>query len=184
MATIYKKKPNFVLETWKSLLQERGLRVNLSSIEKLRAQQFNPSSKEVVQSRFYNGLAAVAKDSKCGYIDKTGKFVIQPQFTQCKQLDQYGVAQVVRQNGVVEKGNNWDEYLYINSEGKIFPKSITPNSLSKFYPARIKLLASVMACLLWIVAISCHEFGHAIVAYWGGDSSVKNKGYIVSRGDR
>ncbi|MBW4616667.1 MAG: WG repeat-containing protein [Desmonostoc vinosum HA7617-LM4] len=178
LATIYEKKPTFILETWKSLLQERGLQVNLSSIEKLRAQQFNPSSKEVLKSRFSNGLAAVAKDSKCGYIDKTGKFIIQPQFTECEQLDQYGVAQVVRQNGVIEQGNNWDEYLYINSEGKIFPKSITPNSLSKFYPARIKLLVSVMACLLWIVAISFHEFGHAIVAYWGGDRSVKDKGYL------
>jgi Zn-dependent protease len=30
----------------------------------------------------------------------------------------------------------------------------------------------------WIVSLCFHEFGHAIVAYWGGDYSVKEKGYL------
>ena len=31
----------------------------------------------------------------------------------------------------------------------------------------------------WIVSLCLHEFGHAIVAYWGGDTSVKEKGYLT-----
>ena len=31
----------------------------------------------------------------------------------------------------------------------------------------------------WIVAVALHEFGHAIVAYWGGDTSVEDKGYLT-----
>ncbi|KAB8335501.1 hypothetical protein SD80_004105 [Scytonema tolypothrichoides VB-61278] len=171
----YQKEPAAVLKEWKSLLKEFGQPLELSSIEKLRAQGFKPSSSEVVQRQFSNGLAAVAKDNKCGYIDKTGKFAIQPQFTKCKRFDLHGVAQVTRQNGVVGQGGS-DESVYINREGKTFPKYAA--SFSSFYPTWIKLLTSVMACLLWIVAISCHEFGHAIVAYWGGDRSVKDKGYL------
>ncbi|MEH2403701.1 WG repeat-containing protein [Nostoc sp.] len=131
---------------------------------------------EVMRHRFANRLAVVGKDNKCGYIDKTGKFAILHQFIKCEQFDQQGVAKVIRQSRFRQE--SWNESLYINREGKTFPELITSDSLSKFYPARIKLLASVMACLLWIVAISCHEFGHAIVAYWGGDFSVKDKGYL------
>ncbi|MEH2356824.1 WG repeat-containing protein [Nostoc sp.] len=131
--------------------------------------------KDVMPYLFSSGLAVVSKDDKCGYIDKTGKFAIQPQFLGCERFDSYGVAKVLQSK---TKTQNWEEPFYINREGEKFPIYISENSLSKFYPARIKLLASVMACLLWIFAISFHEFGHAIVAYWGGDSSVKDKGYL------
>lgn len=30
----------------------------------------------------------------------------------------------------------------------------------------------------WMVSLCLHEFGHAVVAYWGGDTSVKGKGYL------
>jgi Zn-dependent protease len=30
----------------------------------------------------------------------------------------------------------------------------------------------------WIVSVCLHEFGHALVAYWGGDTSVADKGYL------
>jgi len=30
----------------------------------------------------------------------------------------------------------------------------------------------------WIFSLCLHEFSHAIVAYWGGDLSVKDKGYL------
>ncbi|MBD2302010.1 WG repeat-containing protein [Nostoc sp. FACHB-190] len=130
-------------------------------------QQIEPN--EITKHRFSYGLAVVAKDNKCGYIDTTGQFAIQLQFYQCESFDRYGVARVYH--------NDYDGF-YITHDGKIFPQMITTADFSKFYPARIKLLASVMACLLWIVAISFHEFGHAIVAYWGGDTSVKNKGYL------
>jgi Zn-dependent protease len=31
----------------------------------------------------------------------------------------------------------------------------------------------------WIASVCLHEFGHAIVAYWGGDTTVKDKGYLT-----
>ena len=31
----------------------------------------------------------------------------------------------------------------------------------------------------WIFSLSLHEFAHAIVAYYGGDTSVKDKGYLT-----
>jgi Zn-dependent protease len=31
----------------------------------------------------------------------------------------------------------------------------------------------------WIVSVALHEFGHAIVAFWGGDESVEEKGYLT-----
>ncbi|NJL01030.1 MAG: tetratricopeptide repeat protein [Spirulinaceae cyanobacterium SM2_1_0] len=31
----------------------------------------------------------------------------------------------------------------------------------------------------WMISLCLHEFGHAIVAYWGGDKSVQDKGYLT-----
>lgn len=31
----------------------------------------------------------------------------------------------------------------------------------------------------WIISVALHEFGHALVAYWGGDKSVVDKGYLT-----
>jgi len=31
----------------------------------------------------------------------------------------------------------------------------------------------------WMISLSLHEFGHALVAYWGGDTSVVDKGYLT-----
>src|SRR5204863_7320161 len=41
-----------------------------------------------------------------------------------------------------------------------------------------------MACffivtVLWIFSVCLHEFGHAIVAYYGGDYTVREKGYLT-----
>ncbi len=33
------------------------------------------------------------------------------------------------------------------------------------------------AVLAWILSVCLHEFSHALVAYWGGDRSVREKGY-------
>ncbi len=38
---------------------------------------------------------------------------------------------------------------------------------------------TLFVCIGWIISICLHEFGHAIVAYWGGDTSVKEKGYLT-----
>jgi len=40
-------------------------------------------------------------------------------------------------------------------------------------------LVGVIVCFGWIFSLCLHEFGHAIVAYWGGDTSVKKKGYLT-----
>lgn len=40
-------------------------------------------------------------------------------------------------------------------------------------------LVVVFICFGWILSLCLHEFGHAIVAYWGGDTSVKDKGYLT-----
>ncbi|MEM8809964.1 MAG: tetratricopeptide repeat protein [Cyanobacteria bacterium P01_G01_bin.38] len=31
----------------------------------------------------------------------------------------------------------------------------------------------------WVISVCLHEFGHAVVAYFGGDTSVKDKGYLT-----
>ena len=38
---------------------------------------------------------------------------------------------------------------------------------------------AIFVCFGWIVSVCLHEFGHAVVAYWGGDTSVKDKGYLT-----
>ncbi|WP_309738143.1 MULTISPECIES: tetratricopeptide repeat protein [unclassified Chamaesiphon] len=40
-------------------------------------------------------------------------------------------------------------------------------------------LVGIIVCFGWIFSLCLHEFGHAIVAYWGGDTSVKSKGYLT-----
>jgi Zn-dependent protease len=37
----------------------------------------------------------------------------------------------------------------------------------------------VVVTVLWIFSVCLHEFGHAIVAYYGGDVTVKEKGYLT-----
>ncbi|MCU0569938.1 MAG: tetratricopeptide repeat protein [Oculatellaceae cyanobacterium Prado106] len=38
---------------------------------------------------------------------------------------------------------------------------------------------ALFICLGWMVSLCLHEYGHAITAYWGGDTSVKEKGYLT-----
>jgi len=38
---------------------------------------------------------------------------------------------------------------------------------------------AIFVCFGWLLSVCLHEFGHAIVAYWGGDTSVKDKGYLT-----
>lgn len=41
------------------------------------------------------------------------------------------------------------------------------------------MIVTIIVFLGWIVSVCLHEFGHAIVAYWGGDTTVKDKGYLT-----
>ena len=40
-------------------------------------------------------------------------------------------------------------------------------------------ITGFIVCLGWIFSLCFHEFSHALVAYWGGDTSVKDKGYLT-----
>src|SRR5204862_7804491 len=37
----------------------------------------------------------------------------------------------------------------------------------------------IIVTVLWVFSVCLHEFGHALVAYWGGDYTVKDKGYLT-----
>jgi Zn-dependent protease len=37
---------------------------------------------------------------------------------------------------------------------------------------------TIAALLAWILCVCVHEFAHALVAYWGGDQSVRRRGYL------
>ena len=37
----------------------------------------------------------------------------------------------------------------------------------------------LIVILGWIFSLCLHEFSHALVAYWGGDTSVREKGYLT-----
>jgi Zn-dependent protease len=37
----------------------------------------------------------------------------------------------------------------------------------------------VIVTVLWVFSVCLHEFGHALVAYWGGDYTVRDKGYLT-----
>lgn len=41
------------------------------------------------------------------------------------------------------------------------------------------LIAFGLVVVGWIFSVSLHEFGHALVAYWGGDYTVVQKGYLT-----
>lgn len=40
-------------------------------------------------------------------------------------------------------------------------------------------MATIVVFLGWIFSLCLHEFSHALVAYCGGDTSVKEKGYLT-----
>ena len=40
-------------------------------------------------------------------------------------------------------------------------------------------MVTVFVIVGWIFSLCCHEFSHALVAYFGGDTSVRNKGYLT-----
>jgi len=41
------------------------------------------------------------------------------------------------------------------------------------------IVVFVFVTLGWIVSLALHEFGHAMAAYWGGDYSVEERGYLT-----
>ena len=37
----------------------------------------------------------------------------------------------------------------------------------------------LIVTLLWVLSVSLHEWGHSIVALYGGDDTVREKGYLT-----
>ncbi|MFO1475680.1 MAG: site-2 protease family protein [Verrucomicrobiota bacterium] len=37
----------------------------------------------------------------------------------------------------------------------------------------------IVVTVLWVFSVCLHEFGHALIAYYGGDYTVKDKGYLT-----
>lgn len=47
-------------------------------------------------------------------------------------------------------------------------------------PAAVKTLIFMLFIIGgWMISLSLHEFGHALTAYWAGDKSVAQKGYLT-----
>ena len=42
-----------------------------------------------------------------------------------------------------------------------------------------KLITFLVVLIGWIFSLCLHEFSHALVAYYGGDTTVKDKGYLT-----
>jgi Zn-dependent protease len=42
-----------------------------------------------------------------------------------------------------------------------------------------KVTTFIIVIVGWIFSLCLHEFSHAVVAYYGGDTSVKDKGYLT-----
>ncbi len=40
-------------------------------------------------------------------------------------------------------------------------------------------ISGLIICFGWVFSLCLHEFAHALVAYWGGDTTVKEKGYLT-----
>ena len=40
------------------------------------------------------------------------------------------------------------------------------------------VLTFAFVCALWVFSVALHEFGHAVVAYWMGDHTVAEQGYL------
>jgi len=43
----------------------------------------------------------------------------------------------------------------------------------------MKFLTFVVVLVGWVFSLCLHEFAHAWIAYWGGDTSVRGKGYLT-----
>lgn len=86
-----------------------------------------------------------------------------------------------------ESGNRWSEP---QQRGK-FPVKVSPvfwlillitlfsAGMAYHNQPGMQLWIFLLVLSGWIVSLSLHEFGHALAAYYGGDSSVAGKGYLT-----
>lgn len=92
--------------------------------------------------------------------------------------------------------NNRDEFILVPTRAARKPK---PESTSTGVPTWLVIVGGVILLLIymwrvlspdvmltvtiviggWIFSVTLHEFGHALVAYIGGDHTVRDKGYLT-----
>ena len=53
------------------------------------------------------------------------------------------------------------------------------NSSGVFTVSQLSIVITTFVLIGWIISLCLHEFSHALVAYWGGDTTVKDKGYLT-----
>ena len=70
----------------------------------------------------------------------------------------------------------WGEERIANNEQQI---TNNKQQITNHEQQTLHNMIALIVCIGWIFSLCLHEFGHAIVAYWGGDRSVKDKGYLT-----
>jgi tetratricopeptide (TPR) repeat protein len=144
--------------------------------------RLNPNSDQAYVSR---GLARfILKDDQGAVEDYTEAIRLNPDYADAYFSRGMARSKLKNYQGAIE---DYAQALRINPGDKVAREKLEQleanhkaldgyDGSHRFY---ITLFVSVLLCLVWIFSISLHEFGHAIVAYWGGDTSVKTKGYLT-----
>lgn len=89
----------------------------------------------VATSRFSEGLACVMGEGDYGYIDKSGKFVIKPQFQEAQEFSE-GLAWVKTfggKTGWIDKSGRWP---IVVEDGKVHPGGILLAAKSRLVDSR------------------------------------------------
>lgn len=45
--------------------------------------------------------------------------------------------------------------------------------------SQLTIVTTIFILIGWVISLCFHEFSHALIAYWGGDTTVKDKGYLT-----
>ena len=45
--------------------------------------------------------------------------------------------------------------------------------------SQLTIVITTFVLIGWLISLCFHEFSHALIAYWGGDTTIKNKGYLT-----
>ncbi len=123
-----RKKFPFIIITICVLLIIGGILIAvLKPFDTLFETQNIKDSKEQEHTLFRQGLLAVEFNEKYGYIDKNGKYVIEPQFTRAGNFDNMGLAWVT----IGELGKEKYGYIDTNGKWKINPQYDDASSFEK-----------------------------------------------------
>lgn len=45
--------------------------------------------------------------------------------------------------------------------------------------SQFSIITTTFVLIGWVISLCFHEFSHALIAYWGGDTTIKDKGYLT-----